>query len=470
MSGHTAQVIELRPRAPRARAAATALLALAVGVAFADSSIVVIALPEMLGAFDTSIPLVSWVITSYNLAVAVVALALVGLVRRFDAVWTTRVGLLLFSVACVVCAAADGLGVLVGARAVQGIGAALLLAGAVPLLIDSTGSTARGTRVWGAAAIVGAAVGPALGGVLTQAFDWRAIFIAQVPVAIVALAATVRTVGTVRGGAARPAAAVDAPDPAGRRRAAGLALGLVSAALVGALFLASVLVIDGWDHAPLVAAGVVSALPLGAVLIAPVARRCRPMVAMAGGVAILSGSLVAMGLVHESDLWTLTTALLFCGFGMGLAMPALTRLSLEGPDPTASGSWSVGARHLGLVLGLVLMAPLLASSLTSVSDRAELVGAAHLIDAPLSIDAKIAVGRALEAALNATPNGSVPDLRAAAAAGGDADEPARAALGQRLHDLVAPAITRGFRSSFLLCAVLGLLALAPLPALRRSSG
>lgn len=468
MSGPTAQIIELRPRPSRRRLAATALLALAVGVAFADSSIVVIALPEMLGAFDTSIPLVSWVITAYNLAVAVVALGLVGLVRRLDPVWTTRAGLLVFSAACVVCAAAGGLGLLVGARAVQGIGAALLLAGAVPLLVASTGSTVVGTRVWGAAAIVGAAIGPALGGVLTQAFDWRAIFIAQVPVALVALAATAPAAGLTA--ATRPSVADGARDAAGRRRAAGLALGLVSAALVGALFLASVLVIDGWDHAPLVAAGVVSALPLGAVLIAPVARRCRPMVAMGGGIAILSGSLVAMGLVRESHLVPLTVALLLCGFGMGLAMPALTRLSLEGPDPTAAGSWSVGARHLGLVLGLVLMAPLLASSLTSVSDRAELVGAAHLVDAPLPIDAKIAVGRALEDALSATPNGSVPDLRAAAAAGGTADEPARAALGQQLHDLVAPAITRGFRSSFLLCALLGLLALAPLPLLRRRPG
>jgi len=288
VSGPTAQIIELRPRPSRRRLAATALLALAVGVAFADSSIVVIALPEMLGAFDTSIPLVSWVITAYNLAVAVVALGLVGLVRRLDPVWTTRAGLLVFSAACVVCAAAGGLGLLVGARAVQGIGAAFLLAGAVPLLVASTGSTVVGTRVWGAAAIVGAAIGPALGGVLTQAFDWRAIFIAQVPVALVALAATAPAAGLTA--ATRPSVADGARDAAGRRRAAGLALGLVSAALVGALFLASVLVIDGWDHAPLVAAGVVSALPLGAVLIAPVARRCRPMVAMGGGIAILSAA------------------------------------------------------------------------------------------------------------------------------------------------------------------------------------
>jgi hypothetical protein len=255
-------------------------------------------------------------------------------------------------------------------------------------------------------------------------------------------------------------------QPPATRWAAGTALALLSGALVGALFLAAVLVIDGWGNAPLFAAVVVSALPAGAALGEPVARRSRPLAAKAGGTLIVAGSLVAMGLTLPSEPLYLAVALALCGFGTGLAMPPLTRLSLEGPDPGRAGTWSVGARHLGLVVGLLLMAPLLAASLDDVTDRAVAVGTARVIDAPLSLESKLQVGGALQDALEATPPGSVPDLRAAVAGGDGGDATERAVLGAALQELVAPAVTRGFRSSFLLCALLGLLALLPLPLLR----
>ena len=71
-------------RSPRRRRLLTIAVAVGVAVAFADSSIVVLALPELYGAFNTSIVGVSWVITSYNLVVAVCAFALVPLVKRVD--------------------------------------------------------------------------------------------------------------------------------------------------------------------------------------------------------------------------------------------------------------------------------------------------------------------------------------------------------------------------------------------------
>ena len=243
----------------RRRPFRAALMALAVGVAFADSSIVVLALPDLLGDFGTSIESVSWVITAYNLAVAVVALGLIRAVRRLDAVRLTRVGLVVFALASLGCAMADGLAVMVAARTVQGIGAALLLAGSVPLLTALTGSRRRGAALWGTAAVVGAAVGPALGGALTQVYEWPSIFVAQVPLALAALAATI----AVRVPPSVPATVP--PDPHRRARwASGTALALLSAALVGALFLSVVLIINGWGHPPLLAAGLVSLLPLGA--------------------------------------------------------------------------------------------------------------------------------------------------------------------------------------------------------------
>src|SRR5438093_1110437 len=106
----------------------------AVAIAFADSSIVVLALPELYGRFDATIQGVSWVVTAYNAAVAVAALALVLFVHRLNAGAVAAAGLGVFLAASIACAAAQSLGFLVGARAVQGGGAALLLAGSLPLL------------------------------------------------------------------------------------------------------------------------------------------------------------------------------------------------------------------------------------------------------------------------------------------------------------------------------------------------
>jgi predicted MFS family arabinose efflux permease len=94
----------------------TVVVATAVAVAFADSSIVVLALPDLYGAFDTSVVGVSWVITSYNLVVAVCAFALVPVVKRVDVGRLTRIGLVLFCAASVACAASWSLAALIVAR------------------------------------------------------------------------------------------------------------------------------------------------------------------------------------------------------------------------------------------------------------------------------------------------------------------------------------------------------------------
>ncbi len=75
---------------PEHRRLLTILVAVGVAVAFADSSIVVLALPELYGAFNTSLVGVSWVITSYNVVVALCAFALVPLVKRMNVAWMTR--------------------------------------------------------------------------------------------------------------------------------------------------------------------------------------------------------------------------------------------------------------------------------------------------------------------------------------------------------------------------------------------
>src|SRR3954453_18977960 len=168
----------------------TAAVAASVAVAFADSSIVVLALPDLYGAFDTTLVGVSWVITSYNLVVAVAATVVALFSRRLDPRRVAQVGLVLFTAASVGGAASVSLPMLIAFRCVQGLGAALGLAAAIALLGGLTGGRERGISLWTKVAVLGAALGPVLGGVLTQLFDWRAIFVVQAPLAGAALLAT----------------------------------------------------------------------------------------------------------------------------------------------------------------------------------------------------------------------------------------------------------------------------------------
>src|SRR2546430_875470 len=107
----------------------TALVAAAVGIAFADSSIVVLALPQLYGHFRTSIEGVSWVVTAYNAAVAVAAFGLIAFIRRIAAKGILAAGLLVFLAASIACSLAGSLAVLIPARRLPGVGGALLLPG-----------------------------------------------------------------------------------------------------------------------------------------------------------------------------------------------------------------------------------------------------------------------------------------------------------------------------------------------------
>ena len=439
----------------------TAAVAASVAVAFADSSIVVLALPDLYGAFNTSIVGVSWVITSYNLVVAVVAggIALIG--RRLDPRRGAQLGLALFTAASIGCAAAWDLPVLIVFRCVQGFGAALLLATSLALLGGLRGSRAAGAALWTTVAVFGAALGPVLGGVLTQLFDWRAIFAVQAPVAAVALLAT--------GGA------VALEDEAPRRRkrgalAADAALGLVFAALVGALFLAVLLVITVWGLEPITGALVVSTLPAATLLARSLGRGLPPWAAVWGGAALLAAGLVALALLPRVSNALVAIALAFCGIGLGLAVPVLTRVSLEADAGIVrSGAITVSARHAGLVLGLALVAPLLTSSLENAGERALLGGTKAILDANVPIRKKVPIALALRDALESAQQGEVPDLgKPFDDAGAQTNDNVRRARDDLVNTLES-ALTRGFRSAFALAALLAVLAVVPVWRMRRTA-
>ena len=125
------------------------LLAAAVALAFADSSIVMLGLPEIYRDLDASISEVSLVITGYNPVVAVVALALVPVIGRVRPALLVGTGLVIFVASSLACGLVSDLTPLVALRAAQGLGAALVLSASLPVMAELTGSPARGPRVVG---------------------------------------------------------------------------------------------------------------------------------------------------------------------------------------------------------------------------------------------------------------------------------------------------------------------------------
>jgi Major Facilitator Superfamily len=425
-------------------------LVAAVAVAFADSSIVVLALPELYGRFNTSIEGVSWVVTAYNLAVAVTALALLFFVHRLRSAVLLGTGLVIFLAASIACAAAQSLAFLIGARTVQGVGAALLLVGALPVL---------GRAQWTAAGTFGLALGPALGGVLTQAFDWRAIFVAQAPVAALGLVGLVRT-------HTHADAEEGWSSSLKRTLPANACLGLLFGALVGALFLAVLLVISVWDYSPIAGAGIVSALPLAALLVRPL--RLSGPIAVCGGAALLGIGLVGLALLPSASVGFMIWSLALCGAGLGLAVPVLSNAALDqGAGLTRSGTLTVGARHVGLVLALALIAPLLASKVPDAGDKALLRGTAVLLDAPIGLDKKVPVALDLRKAFAKAQEGETPDLKEPFNAHGAQSDSALAAVRDDLFGAIAATITRATRSAFFLCAGFAAAALLVAAAYRR---
>ncbi len=431
-----------------ARRWAAAAVAAAVGIAFADSSIVVLALPSLYGRFATSIVGVSWVITAYNLVVAVAAAALV-VTHRVDVARLSRLGLALFTAGAVGCALAWSLPALIGFRCVQGAGAAMLLAGGLGLLGRLCGSPRRGLAVWTLAGTFGAALGPALGGVATQLFDWRAIFALQVPVAVLALIATWRTGATpASGGGGRVPAGVN------------LALALISGALVGALFLAVLLVITVWGLSPIAGAAAVSALPVGAVAARRGLAALAPRTAALAGAVLLAAGLVALALLPATSPALVAAAMAVCGAGMGAAVPVLTELGAgEGGVSLRRGTATVAARHAGLVLALLLVAPLLSHDLQTGGHNAVLGAAQQLLGADVPLRQEVPIALDLRTAIDRAPRGSVPDLGAAFNRHGALQDPRLGRLRDQVTGAVQAALTRSFRRSLLLCALLAALAL-----------
>lgn len=162
-----------------------------------DASIVNIGLPSIARAFNTPLDgAVEWIIICYLVMIGGLLLTfgrLSDIIGR-SPIWTA--GLLTFAIGSAACGAAPSLGLLIAARALQGLGGALILSTSTALLSGAVAKEQRGHALgWGAVAIaLGASAGPTIGGFLTAYETWRWIFYVNVPIALLAVVVTLRLI------------------------------------------------------------------------------------------------------------------------------------------------------------------------------------------------------------------------------------------------------------------------------------
>ncbi len=436
----------------RVRRAVAALLSVTVALVLADSAVVTLALPDILRHLDASVGQVAWVLIAFNLVLGLGAVPTAMTYAHGQPRILTAVGIAVFAGASAWCAVAGSIDALIAARCVQALGGALALVGCLELLVAEHGER-RGLATWVTAGVVGTATGPVAGGLLTEAISWQAIFVVQVPFAVLAVPAAlaVRTPSEQGPDRDRPAVRPN------------LTLALLSAALTAALFLLVLLLVEGWRHSPATAAVTVSVVPVAALAAGSLARLLRPSVEVevAVGCFLIAGGLVGLAILPSSDLaWTVAPQALV-GLGLGLTVDRLTSQAMEMRLPRVRhAGWTIGARHVGVVVGLAILTPVFTADLRAAEVPAQEAIASLVLDAPLEPDDKIALAQALGRELSGQ-QGQIPDLRRAFTTLDLEPEQRAAATGleKELDAQLERAATRAFRDSFLLGAGLALLAL-----------
>ena len=231
-----------------------------------DVTIVNVALPAMQRDLHASLSGLQWIVDAYTLVVASLLMLSGSMSDRFGRRRVFQIGLTLFSVGSLLCSLAHTMGQLVFYRALQGLGASML--NPVALSIIATvfpvpKDRARAVGIWGAVAGVSLAVGPLLGGALTQSVGWRSIFWINVPIGVTAIALAAKFVPESKAVRAR------AFDPVGQ--------GLVFAGLTTLTYAVIEGPRAGWGSGLILGLFAVAALALvGFVLYEP--RRRDPLV------------------------------------------------------------------------------------------------------------------------------------------------------------------------------------------------
>jgi EmrB/QacA subfamily drug resistance transporter len=219
-----------------------AVVCLATAMLMLDIAVVNTALPHIASDLHSGLTGVQWVVDAYTLALATVVLTAGSLADRLGRRRIFAWGMAIFTASSLACALADSVALLDGARAIQGIGAAMLFASSLAILADAFPDwteRAKAFAVYGATIGASFAIGPLVGGALTSGLSWRAVFYVNLPLGIAAFAAMCAWLR-------------ESSDPAPRRLD-----WLGQATLSGGLFLLVLALLrgngDGWSSGAIVA-------------------------------------------------------------------------------------------------------------------------------------------------------------------------------------------------------------------------
>jgi EmrB/QacA subfamily drug resistance transporter len=190
---------------------ALAVLSVGLGLIVLDGTIVGVALPDIIADIGLDLTDAQWVNSLYAVILAALLLSTGKLADRWGRKLLFLVGVVVFVGGSILAAMSDAAGTLIAARAVQAIGAALIM----PSTLSTVNAVFRGRYraaafgVWGAVISGAAAIGPLAGGALTQWASWHWIFLVNIPLGLLVFVAAILTVPETRGAKGRPGADVD---------------------------------------------------------------------------------------------------------------------------------------------------------------------------------------------------------------------------------------------------------------------
>ena len=209
-----------------------ALTSIAFLMVTLDALVVVTALPAIHRELGADLAQLEWIVNAFTLAFAAGIITAAALGDRFGRRRVFVIGLAVFTVASAACAIAPTAGLLVAARAVQGLGAAMVMPLSLTILVTAFPPERRGgvVGIWGALGGLGVAGGPLLGGAITQGLDWHWIFWVNVPIGAAAIVLSLLRLTETRGPATRLDLAAAVLVAGG---ATGIMWGLIRAGEVG---------------------------------------------------------------------------------------------------------------------------------------------------------------------------------------------------------------------------------------------